>query len=115
MTSSALKMRVCLPGTCECFPAKESFLTWSGFAPEAPSILFVTGRPAAGKSVLVGYVIGQLQKSNSDCSYFFFEYGNKSKSRLSACLRSLAFQMACTNTKVRETLVEMQKFGTKFV
>lgn len=103
-----------MSGTCKWFSAKENYLRWCGFAREAPSILWVTGRPAAGKSVLAGYAIGQLQKSDADCSYFFFKYGDKSKSRLSACLRSLAFQMACTNTQVRETILEMQKDGIKF-
>lgn len=102
-----------MSGTCEWFSAKESYLKWSGSAPEAPSVLWVTGKPAAGKSVLAGYTIGQLQKSNAHCSYFFFKYGDKSKSRLSACLRSLAFQMACSNAQVRETILEMQKDGIK--
>ena len=102
-----------MPGTCEWFSEKESYLKWAGFA-EGPSVLWVGGKPAAGKSVLAGYVIGQLQKTNADCSYFFFKYGDKSKSRLSACLRSLAYQMASANTQVRETLLEMQKDGIKF-
>ena len=101
-----------MPGTCEWFSAKDSYLKWSSFDTEVPNILCITGRPAAGKSVLAGYVIGQLQKSHADCSYFFFKYGDKSKSRLSTCLRSLAFQMASLNTKVRETLVDMEKNGT---
>ncbi|KAK4691880.1 protein SERAC1, partial [Lecanoromycetidae sp. Uapishka_2] len=70
-------------------------------------------RPAAGKTVLVGYTIRKLQKAKADCSYFFFKHGDQSKSRLSACLRSLAFQMARTNTEVRETLLEMQRDGIK--
>lgn len=103
-----------MSGTCEWFSAKESYLKWSGFAPEAPSMLWFTGRPAAGKSVLAGYAIGQLQKTNTGCSYFFFKHGDKFKLRLSACLRSLAFQMACTNNQVREALLEMQKYGLNF-
>lgn len=102
-----------MSGTCEWLLAKQNYLKWSGFASEAPGVLWVTGRPAAGKSVLAGHAISQLQKGGADCSYFFFKYGDKSKSRLSACLRSLAFQMACTNTQVRETLLEMQKEGIK--
>ena len=103
-----------MAGTCEWFSAKESYLRWSTFALEAPSVLWVTGKPAAGKSVLAGYAIGHLQNLNADCSYFFFKYGDKYKSRLSACLRSLAFQMACTNTQVRDTLLELQKDGMRF-
>lgn len=103
-----------MAGTCEWFSAKESYLRWSTFALEAPSVLWVTGKPAAGMSVLAGYAVGHLQNLNADWSYFFFKYGDKSKSRLSACLRSLAFQMACTNTEVRDTLLEMQKDGMRF-
>jgi WD40 repeat protein len=103
-----------MSGTCEWFSTKKSYLKWRDFAPDAPSVLWVNGKPAAGKSVLAGYAIGQLQKTNADCSYFFFKYGDKSKSRLSACLRSLAFQMACTNVQVRETLLEMQKDDITF-
>ena len=103
-----------MSGTCEWFSAKDSYLEWVGFAPKAPDILWVTGRPASGKSVLAGYIIGQLQETNVECSYFFFKYGDKSKSRLSACLRSLAFQMACTNTQVRDTLLEMKRDSVRF-
>ena len=102
-----------MSGTCEWFLAKESYLKWNAFT-EGPSVLWVSGKPAAGKSVLAGFVISQLQRRNADCSYFFFKYDDKSKSRLSACLRSLAFQMASTIPEVRETLLEMQKEGIKF-
>lgn len=102
-----------MSGTCEWFLAKDSFLKWNAFT-EGPSVLWVSGKPAAGKSVLAGFVISQLQSRNADCSYFFFKYDDKSKSRLSACLRSLAFQMASTIPEVRETLLEMQKDGIKF-
>ena len=103
-----------MSGTCEWFSTKTSYLKWNTFTSEAPSVLWVTGKPAAGKTVLAGYAIGELQKLNADCSYFFFKYGNKSKSRLSACLRSLAFQMACMNTQARETLLELHRDGFKF-
>ncbi len=102
-----------LSGTCEWFSAKTNHKKWRDFAPDAPGILWVNGKSAAGKSVLAGFVIGQLQRMDADCSYFFFKYGDKSKSRLSSCLRSLAFQMACKNPQVREMLLEMQKDDIK--
>ncbi|KAL9046305.1 MAG: hypothetical protein Q9214_000827 [Letrouitia sp. 1 TL-2023] len=104
-----------MSGTCKWFCEKEDYERWSAFAPGTPNIFWATGRPAAGKSVLAGYVIGQLQKTKADCSYFFFKHGHKSKSRLSACLRSLAFQMACTFTTVRENLFQMQEDGIKLI
>ena len=103
-----------MPQTCEWFSEKESFLKWSSFTSESPSVLWVSGKPAAGKSVLAGYAIGLLRSLDAECSYFFFKYGDRTKSRLSTCLRSLAFQMACTNANVRNTLLEIQKDDIKF-
>lgn len=103
-----------MPGTCEWLSTKKNYLNWRDFTVDTARILWFNGSPAAGKTVLAGYVIGELQKENANCSYFFFKYGDKSKSRLGACLRSLAFQMACRNSKVRETLLEMQKDDIRF-
>jgi hypothetical protein len=41
-----------MSGTCEWFSTKESYLKWRDFAPDTPSILWVNGNPATGKSVL---------------------------------------------------------------
>ncbi|MCJ1405745.1 hypothetical protein MMC11_008975 [Xylographa trunciseda] len=103
-----------MSGTCEWFSSKQSYLKWRDFAPDVPGILWVTGNPATGKSILAGYAIDQLRKTSATCSYFFFKYGDRSKSRLSTCLRSLAFQMACTKVEVREILLEMQKDEVTF-
>lgn len=103
-----------LSGTCKWFTAKESYQQWTDHAQKVPSLLCVIGKPGAGKTVLAGYIINQLQKQNIDCSYFFFKHGDKFKSRLNFCLRSLAWQMASTSKHARETLLEMQKDGIKF-
>lgn len=103
-----------MSGTCAWFSANEGYQKWKDFAPGVPNVLWVSGNPAAGKSVLSGYVVGQLQEMNTDYSYFFFKYGDKSKSRLSACLRSLAFQMAYANVQIRETILEMHRDDVKF-
>lgn len=97
-----------MSGTCEWLPAKTSYLKWRSSDSDAPNILWIKGKPAAGKSILAGYVIDQLRNSKADCSYFFFKHGDKSKSRLSACLRSLAYQMACSSTQVLQVLSAMQ-------
>lgn len=102
-----------MSGTCEWFVRKESYQKWSDFASEAPNVLWVNGRPAAVKSVLAGYVVSQLRKYNANCSCLFFKHGDKSKSRFSACLRFLVFQMACTNIRVRDVFLEVQKEGVK--
>lgn len=102
-----------LPGTCEWFASKKSYLEWKAFSSGTPRILWLNGHPAAGKSVLAGYVIGDLQTTNFDYSYFFFKYGDKSKSQLSSCLRSIAFQMALVYPQVLDKFLEMQNDGIK--
>jgi hypothetical protein len=103
-----------LPGTCEWFSSKKSYLQWKAFSSGAPRVLWLNGHPAAGKSVLAGYVIGDLETTNADYSYFFFKYGDKSKSQLSSCLRSIAFQMALIYPQIRNKLLEMQSDDVKF-
>ncbi|BCS04131.1 NACHT and WD domain protein [Aspergillus luchuensis] len=102
-----------MDGTCQWLGSKSSFLTWKSFESNGPSILWVNGKPATGKSVLAGYVVNQLRTTKASCSFYFFKYGDKSKSRVSGCLRSLALQMARANVAVREILLEMQSQGTK--
>ncbi len=75
--------------------------------------LWVKGKPATGKSVLAGYVIDHLQESNQAYSDFFFKHGDKSKSSLGGCLRSLAFQMACSDPEARNAVREMQADGIR--
>ena len=101
-------------GTCKWLMSKSVFKNWIAFDYKGPKIVWITGEPGVGKSVLAGYVINQLQKFDRNCCYFFFRYGDKSRTRLSTCLRSLALQMASSNPLVRETLVEMQNDSETF-
>lgn len=69
----------------------------------------MSGKPATGKSVIAGFVVEDLEASGVACSYYFFKHGDTSKSRLSACLRSLAFQMAMADTGVLDALMGLQE------
>ncbi|KAL9591797.1 MAG: hypothetical protein Q9179_007362 [Wetmoreana sp. 5 TL-2023] len=97
-----------LAGTCEWLWSKQRFQTWYAAGPESPRMLWVTGKPAAGKSVLAGYVIDRLRQMHARCSYFFFRHGDTSKSKIALCLRHLAFQMASQNEQVLNILSEMR-------
>lgn len=95
-------------GTCHWLMGKTNFRNWIEIDSKVPGILWVTGEPATGKSVLAGYAINQLQRMDRNCYYFFFRHGDKSRSRVSTCLCSIALQMAASNSQVREILVELQ-------
>ncbi|KAF4175888.1 hypothetical protein CNMCM8694_002812 [Aspergillus lentulus] len=101
-----------LPGTCEWIKSKESHLEWQ-YNDNAARVLWLFGKPGSGKSVLSGYLVSQLRMKHEACSFFFFKHGDRSKSQLSTCLRSLAFQMACVNTEIRQLLLEMRERDVK--
>jgi WD40 repeat protein len=104
-----------LPGTCEWINHKPYYRSWTDFAvSNIPPVLWLKGRPASGKSVLAGYIIGELAKQQCDFSFFLFKHGEASKSRLSTCLRSIALQMAQKNAQVRDILLEMRDNDTRF-
>ena len=95
------------PGSCHWFTEHASFTAWRQGS--APPILWLTGRPAAGKSVLSAHVIEELKQSldTSHCSYFIFKHNRGSDANLSECFRTLAFQMAAQDHKIREPLLQL--------
>ncbi|KAH8801511.1 WD40-repeat-containing domain protein, partial [Xylogone sp. PMI_703] len=102
-----------IEGTCLWLPRRESYLEWRDFNSSAPQILWVTGSPAAGKSVLAGHIVEQLQAMGMNCSYFFFKHGDNTKAQLVYSIKSLAFQMACRDPQARESLLKIQEDGTR--
>ncbi|CAM1506290.1 Fc.00g059310.m01.CDS01 [Cosmosporella sp. VM-42] len=102
-----------LNGTCDWFSTKSSYVKWMSFDLNTPAIFWLRGKPASGKSVLAGSVIDRLRDLEVPCSYFFFKHGNKKRSTLSYCLRSLAYQMACANTDVRQTILKLSQDDSK--
>ena len=100
-----------VPGSCEWFTNKEEFTKWRLSLPGTPSLLWLSGNPGSGKSVLASHVVRCLEGYNLDCSHFFFKRGAEGKSFLSDCLRSLAYQMALANPQIKEVLLKIQASG----
>ncbi|KAK2758996.1 hypothetical protein FQN54_003094 [Arachnomyces sp. PD_36] len=83
-----------VPGSCEWLNLKKGYTTWKSASSSNRPIFWLTGDAGCGKSILSSYVINDLDDSNIKCSYFYFKQGNASKSTITGCLLSLAFQMA---------------------
>ncbi|KAI1392460.1 uncharacterized protein F4822DRAFT_436235 [Hypoxylon trugodes] len=94
------------PGSCRWFTEAECFISWK--TNRSPGILWLTGRPGFGKSVLSSHVVEQVESADSFCSYFFFKQREASKSTLSDCLRSLLFQMAIQDSQMADKLFEIE-------
>ncbi|KAK5989535.1 Vegetative incompatibility HET-E-1-like protein [Cladobotryum mycophilum] len=102
-----------MEGTCEWLNATRLYTKWKDTQLAPAPILWITGQPAAGKSVLAGFAIDDLIAGGATCSYYFFKHGDKTKSRLSFGLRCLAFQMACRNNDIRSKIIELQNDKVK--
>ncbi|XXG96484.1 hypothetical protein Hte_002767 [Hypoxylon texense] len=97
------------PGSCRWFSEAKPFVSWK--IDGSPGILWLTGRPASGKSVLSSHVVEKVKSIGAFCSHFFFRQREASKSTLSDCLRSLAFQMATQDSQVRNKLLQLESEG----
>ncbi|KAK4153160.1 hypothetical protein C8A00DRAFT_43887 [Chaetomidium leptoderma] len=97
------------PGSCQWFTEKASFVSWRSGT--SPSILWLIGRPGAGKSILFSHVVELLDSSDAHCSYFIFQHSRSGESTLHQCFRSLAFQMAMHDGLTREALLQLAQRG----
>lgn len=100
-----------MAGTCEWFLRKPSYLRWKCFTADTPQILWINANPGSGKTILAGHIIGQLREAKASFSYYFFKHGDELKTKLSTCLRHLAFQVACTSVHAQATLLKMRSDG----
>jgi WD40 repeat protein len=94
-----------LKGSCEWFLQKNSFRRWQDTA--CSQLLWLRGKPAAGKSVLAGYVVKHLKDLDRDCSFYFFIHGDKGKSTINSFLRSVAWQMAAMHPDILRIINEI--------
>ena len=102
-----------IDGSCTWFTSKLIFREWRDEMKSLVRYFWLSSQPAAGKSILAGHIIDNLEDHDLACEYYFFQYGNKAKSTLSGCLRSLAYQMALADSKVRETLITLSQLDTR--
>ncbi|KEY65518.1 hypothetical protein S7711_08753 [Stachybotrys chartarum IBT 7711] len=91
------------PGSCEWFTQSTSFMSWEQRS--GPHILWLTGLPAAGKTVISTHVVDHLKMSSNFCSYFFFKHGKVGKATLADCFLSIAYQMAMQDVVLRHEIL----------
>lgn len=103
-----------LEGSCQWFTWKKHFQAWRDSHPGALPHYWLSAQPATGKSVIAAHVIRNLEAINANCSYYFFKHNDTTKVCLSTCLRSLAYQMALVNIRIRHRLLLMKDDGVRF-
>ncbi|OBT77285.1 hypothetical protein VF21_03407 [Pseudogymnoascus sp. 05NY08] len=106
---NALRIKV-LDGTCQWIISRQEFKNWVEPAPSLmPSIFWIIGQPATGKTALAKSVVTHLKLQGQDCVYYFFSSGHQLKRTAAYCLQSIAFQLAQVNDKFRKHLHTLVK------
>lgn len=101
-------LNIRLKGSCKWLTANQKYVDWRDSSNDVYQVFLLIGNAAMGKSVLSSHVITDLQNINLKCSYFFFKQGDILKSSISACLRSLAYQMGSIDEDVLSRLLESE-------
>ena len=90
----------CHPGTCTWILKKSEFELWMHSGPNDATtrILWLTGVPGAGKTVLSSFVISRFsevsdKKPSTPTLYFFFKMTDNDKKSVIAVTRSLVYQL----------------------
>lgn len=83
----------CAPGTNGWILHNETFLDWREGASKH-CILWLSGAPVAGKSVMASSIINDLAQAGDLCQYYFFRYADQGRRGIAGLLRSLAFQIS---------------------
>ncbi|KAG8530798.1 uncharacterized protein KY384_004155 [Bacidia gigantensis] len=100
-----------MQGSCQWLLQREAFQEWISDAPNASGILWVTGNPGAGKSILASYVIALLKRRSfsGSCQFHFFLAGHQMKRTLSYLLRNIALQAALFHELFCTRLLELHE------
>jgi pimeloyl-ACP methyl ester carboxylesterase len=89
-------------------------LKWSDVHDASSRVLWLTGGPATGKSVLASFIINHLIQQERHCQYFFIRFSVSKKRELGHILRSLAYQMAQSMPEFGRNLAELEEEGINF-
>ena len=99
------------PGSCQWFHERDSFQKWLTDSASTNRFLWLTGLPGTGKSTLAGMTIRKIQELHRQggCQYHFFIESQPMKRSISYALRSIALQIALSNVKFAEKLVQWHR------
>ncbi|KAH8880581.1 hypothetical protein GQ53DRAFT_669656, partial [Thozetella sp. PMI_491] len=89
----------------------ELFLEWSHGHDRTKNILYLHGKPGAGKSIMVSRIIDHLvAETASPVLFFYFRYGNDTKTSMAGLLRALLVQLLYQDDSLTEWF--HQKFAS---
>lgn len=81
-----------LEGTCEWVDDDELISSWLSLDNPSPSLLWVTGGPGTGKTVLASHIVGRLKHCHPT-AYFFCKTDDQRKQTTTAVLQNWIWQL----------------------
>lgn len=82
---------------------------WLNSLDKENAIVWLTGKPAQGKSVVAAYLIEHYIKTGHNCLFYFIPHDNESKRTASAVLRTLAFSLAEFDQTIAKTYLRLKR------
>lgn len=98
-----------LPGSCQWLSGKNWYRSWKQAFDS--NLVWLRGRPGAGKSVLAGQAVNDAREAGKDCCFYFFQASDKTKSSPNTFLRSMAWQMAMLHPEILSRIQELSTGG----
>ncbi|OAL54871.1 WD40 repeat-like protein [Pyrenochaeta sp. DS3sAY3a] len=101
-------------GSCHWIAQHRWFSTWLYEEEDNPHLMWISGPPAAGKSVLTAYITNLVRETwdRDVCQYHAFDVSDKPSQSASYMLRSFAYQIACSVSTFRTDLQKIEEqFG----
>lgn len=96
-----------LSGSCTWILDSPEFLSFLDHQSMEPHVLWLSGKPGSGKSVISSFLITTLQQKQVKNAFYFFRFGNQVKNNLTSFLLSVAWQLASEIPEYRRRLVRL--------
>ncbi|KAK5047249.1 hypothetical protein LTR84_006771 [Exophiala bonariae] len=100
-----------LSGSCAWILDSPKFTSFLHQQSMSPCVLWLSGKPGSGKSVISSFLITTLQERQLKNAFYFFRFGNQIKNNLTSFLLSVAWQLAAEIPEYRRRLVRLFEDG----
>ena len=114
-------------GSCEWIEGRDDFQDWidcSGHLfikddsengeKKSLAIFWAHANPGTGKTVLASHIVCLLQELQQECAFYYFHVGDKTSRSFGPFLRSIAYQLATSNSAIRDKLFQLSQEGSTF-
>ncbi|KAI7786820.1 hypothetical protein LA080_002290 [Diaporthe eres] len=94
-----------LPGSCQWLSDNPSYQGWLGAS--TSKMYWLRGPPGCGKSYAAGCAIEGLETQHKRCCYYFFVYGDRTRSLMESFLLSMTWQMAALYPEIQRRILRI--------